>query len=161
MTAGRALPLLAALMLGACGDEPATMPRVVVQTDLPGLQKIIRLPEGAISTRFALVATGAANPRVPGPTDYQLFAFVRVFGLDGEGASMVLGKPLPERSVTVPEDVARALLREDAQAGLRFEHGEARIEGDCYDPARFAKPPYRASFAVFVDGGLLLGFHTT
>lgn len=152
--------LLPALLL-RCGGSPAPTPTVVVQTDLAGIQKLISLPEGLVTARYALVKAGNANPRVPGPDDFHLYAFVRILGLEGAGVPMVLGQPVAEKSIDVPEDVARALLPEDVVKSMSVRDGSAHLEGDRYDPAHFEQTPYHGSFAIALGGGFFLGFSTT
>jgi len=175
-----ALPLLMAL--GACEAAPtrpvdgapvrtASSPPVMtaapsasvaplvslptLHTDAAGLSGKLDLPPGAVSTRWIVRARGGES-WAPGPTDYELFAFVSIAPSAWPALEAKLGPPRPGGSVSLPRPVAALLFDATALAAMPSGPEDPRFVGPAYDVRALARMPFRGETGVRVGGGLVI-----
>jgi hypothetical protein len=133
---------------------------MTVQTDLERLRKRLNLPPGNFPCRWVTAPVGAGGGSgLPGPTDTRTYAFV---ALDGPAWNQVVPVGGREARATVELDaaVARAILPAAALAGAREEKGRITIEGSAVPGQPLGRSPYRASHAIRMPDGLLVGLFT-
>lgn len=72
-------------------------PEIAVHEDIDRLKQRLRLPEGAVAARWRVHRLGVANPRVPGPTDERLVAWVTVDPAQWDTVEALYGSSRPPR----------------------------------------------------------------
>jgi hypothetical protein len=127
---------------------------MMVRTDVNLLGRRIRLPLGTNQATWMVQPLGASDSAVPGPTDTELYAFLK---LSPEGWSEVTaaGKLSATESVVLPDAVAAIVPSETLESAPRQQSGY-RLEGEQYYADYFSLGPYRGLYALRVGDGLLV-----
>lgn len=154
--------LLAAL--GCSGPATGTAPiqeeaEMMVKTDLALLSSRVTLPANAAEARWMALPRGTTAATAPGPTDTEIYAWVRFS--NGEADLAALPPAKSARPIGVPTAVAQALLPEPLFASLRVDaRGWVWVDGGAREPSSLGTSLYQPVFAVWVGDGLLARWTT-
>ena len=142
-----------------------------VRTDLAGLRQYLNLPAGDYKCKWILRNLGAANSRVPGPTDYAITAFIEI----DEGAWAQLPalrlppvEPMEDLpgsradSLLVKPELAQKLLPESALSEAQPAPGGFLVlQGQAIAKDSLAKHALRIGRAVRLGDGLFVTLQTS
>ena len=151
-----------ACLLAACGQKPAPptpasggdtkreVPTMDVQTDAAELGRFLTLPSEPQATRWLRRAMGKADPNIPGPTDYEVWAWIAFDDLSDEATQAWLGtRRAGPRPVRIPGDIVDALVPADQAATLgRSAAGGYEVGNVQYTDATMGKRPFRAALVA-------------
>lgn len=163
MPAKRLLPILvvALFCLQACDNSnPApstpTQPAMIVRDDLALLRTRINLPQTVTSAKWTVLPAGTAGSNVPGPTDTILYAYLTSTGAQPAGFGAQPKPGAPQESVSVPSEVAQAIIPQDQLGAVLKKPGSYHLQGTAYDASYFDGQTYRGKAAILVGSGMLV-----
>jgi len=119
-----------------------------VSTDVEALNKLITLPVRPVSVVWRRQIRGAANSRVPGPTDWYLEALLT---FDPDDVKRVADEA---KTAEKPRDIGSIdgidWLPSEVRQNFDAEPNSAKykVKGEVYAASAFAKPPLSQGYLV-------------
>jgi hypothetical protein len=164
------LTCVVASLTAACGQKPPSttlpsgadtkreVPTMDVQTDPAALGRFLTLPSEPRATRWLRRAMGKADADIPGPTDYEVWAWVAFSDVNAEVTQTWLGtRRSGPRPVRIPEAIGDALFPTDQAANLgRSPAGDYEVGNVQYTDAKMGKSPFKAVLVAPATPGSVL-----
>lgn len=163
------LTLVIATLMAACARKPSSalppsgvdtreVPTMNVQTDPAALGRFVTFSGEPRAARWLHRAMGKADAAIPGPTDYEVWAWIALDELDSATTQEWLGtRRAGPRPVRIPKAVGDALIPEDQAASLgRSPSGDYELGNVQYTGSKMGKSPFQATLVVPAPSGAVL-----